>query len=65
MALESQNFLFLSLGDLELPVDHLRLCVLVGDGARRVGVVTGEGERGRKRARQVGKAFCGPVFLSL
>lgn len=47
MALEGQDFLFLSLGDLKLPVDHLRLCVLVGNGARRVGVVTAERERER------------------
>lgn len=53
MALKGQDFLLLPLGDLELPVDHLRLCVLVGNGARRVGVVTVAGERGRKRARQM------------
>lgn len=44
VALEGQDFLFLPLGDLKLPVDHLRLCVLVGNGARRVGVVTAERE---------------------
>ena len=40
MALKGQDLLFLSLGDLQLPVDHLRLCVLVRDGARRVRIVT-------------------------
>lgn len=40
MALESQDLLFLSLGDLQLPVDHLRLCVLIRNGAWREGVVT-------------------------
>lgn len=42
VALERQDLLFLSLGDLQLPVDHLSLCVLVGNGARRVGVVTAD-----------------------
>lgn len=45
VALKGQDLLFLSLGDLQLPVDHLRLCVLVGNSARRVGVVTAEAER--------------------
>lgn len=40
VALESQDLLFLSLGDLQLPVDHLRLCVLIRNGAWREGVVT-------------------------
>lgn len=50
MALKGQDFLFLSLRDLELPVDHLRLCVLVSNSAWRVGVVTARGEREGKRA---------------
>lgn len=45
VALEGQDLLLLSLGDLQLPVDHLRLCVVVGDGARRVCIVTTEGWR--------------------
>lgn len=49
MALKGQDLLFLSLRDLQLPVDHLRLCVLVSDGAWRVGVVTEE----RKREREI------------
>lgn len=39
MALKSQNLLFLSLRDLQLSVDHLRLCILIGNGARRVCIV--------------------------
>lgn len=42
MALEGQDLLFLSLGDLQLPVDHLSLCVLIGNSAWRVGVVTAD-----------------------
>lgn len=49
VALKGQDLLFLSLRDLQLPVDHLRLCVLVSDGAWRVGVVTEE----RKREREI------------
>jgi len=45
VALKGQDILFLSLGDLQLPVDHLRLCVLVRNGAWRVAVVTMEAER--------------------
>lgn len=45
MALEGQDLLFLSLGDLQLPVDHLSLCVLIGNGAWRVGVVTADTQR--------------------
>ena len=48
MALESQNLLLLPLGDLQLSVDHLRLRVLVSDGARRVRVVA---EEARTRVR--------------
>lgn len=40
MALKGQDLLLLSLGDLQLPVDHLRLCVFVRNGAWRVGIVT-------------------------
>lgn len=39
MTFKSQNLLFLSLGDLKLPVDHLCLCVLISDGTRRECVV--------------------------
>lgn len=42
VALKGQDLLFLSLGDLQLPVDHLRLCVLICNGAWRVGIVTME-----------------------
>lgn len=49
MALEGQDLLLLSLRELQLPVDHLRLCVLVRNGAWRVAVVTVETERGVKK----------------
>lgn len=42
VALKGQDLLLLSLGDLQLPVDHLRLCVLIRNSAGRVGVVTVE-----------------------
>ena len=42
VALKGQDLLFLSLGDLQLPVDHLRLRVLVRNGTGRVGIVTVE-----------------------
>lgn len=42
VALKGQDLLFLSLGDLQLSVDHLRLCVLIRNGAWRVGTVTME-----------------------
>lgn len=45
MALEGQNLLFLSLRDLQLPVDHLSFCVLVRYRARRVRVVTVDPQR--------------------
>lgn len=51
MALEGQDLLLLSLRELQLPVDHLRLCVLVRNGAWRVAVVTVETERGVKKKK--------------
>lgn len=48
MALKGQDLLFLSLGDLQLPVDHLRLCVLIRNSAGRVGVVTVGAQRERE-----------------
>lgn len=42
VALEGQNLLFLPLRNLQLPVDHLRLCVLISNGARGITVVTTE-----------------------
>ena len=45
VALKGQNLLFLSLGDLQLPVNHFRLCVLISNGAWRVGIVTVEAQR--------------------
>lgn len=45
MALKGQDLLFLSLGDLQLPVDHIVLCVLIRNSAGRVGVVTAGGQR--------------------
>lgn len=42
MAFKGQNLLFLSLRDLQLPVDHLGFCVLIRYRTRRVCVVTVE-----------------------
>lgn len=44
VAFKGQDLLLLSLGDLQLPVDHLRLCVLIRNCARRVGIVTMEAQ---------------------
>lgn len=49
MAFKGQDFLFLSLRDLELPVNHLCLRILVSNSARRIGVVTVEQEQEGRR----------------
>lgn len=51
MALEGQDLLLLSLGHLQLPVDHLGLGLLIGHRAWRVGVVTAKQERERRRRK--------------
>lgn len=51
MALEGQDLLLLSLGHLQLPVDHLCLGLLIGHRAWRVGVVTAKQERERRRRK--------------
>lgn len=45
VTLKGQDLLFLSLGDLQLPVDHLCLCVLIRNGARRVCVIATKPKR--------------------
>ena len=46
VALEGQDLLLLSLGHLQLPVDHLGLGLLIGHRTWRIGVVTAKQEKG-------------------